>query len=91
MGQGCWECLQVGGAHTRDTGEKDVRRSTPVSAWFLFPELRTIFKFITKLIWGQSVAWLGFDGITQSVNCCNIGRSLFGPALHPHFYTRVAG
>jgi len=47
MGQGYWECLRVGATHTRGTREKDrkIRRS---STQFLFAELWTDFKFITK-------------------------------------------
>ena len=64
LGQGNWECLRVGGTHTRDTGEKDRKYVAPyllrVSARFFLSALRANYMTSTKFKWGQSVAWLIF-------------------------------
>jgi len=57
LGQGYWECRQVGGTHTRDTGEKYLLRGL---ARFLLSELRIKTKNIIKSNCGQSVAWSDF-------------------------------
>ena len=65
LGQGYWECRQVGGTHTRGLRQKSIALYLiRVLAWFLLSEVKAIKMRQMKFEWGQSM-----DCVTNRVIC----------------------
>ena len=70
--------------HRRKRQEKSVAPCLlQVSARFLLSVLRDLLLVNIKRKWGQSVAWLEFDGLFRPLTCSNLGWSYFRPHFIP--------